>query len=122
MFKNFEILTPADRTMIYLTLYLQQLLKEVATGKVKDKKDAKTAFYQLAIKNFTVPGDSGWTLGGMFPQPAGREEADSFKMWMKQARTELSERVLEIFFNADNSVNKWWVCFGKKKFMGKELS
>ena len=57
----------------------------------------------------------------MFPAAANREESDTFKAYFKQARTELSERVLETFYATDGSQSKWWMCFAKRKFMGKEL-
>ena len=107
------------RTLIYLTLYLQSCM--TACDKVADKKEAKTVLYQHAIKSFVCPGDTGWGLGGMFPSATNREESDAFKAYFKQARTELSERVLETFYAADGSQNKWWMCFSKRKFMGKEL-
>ncbi|GMH56315.1 hypothetical protein TrVE_jg11419 [Triparma verrucosa] len=119
LFKNFDVAGGADRTLIYLTLYLQSCM--VACEKVADKKEAKTVLYQHAIKPFVCPGDPGWGLGGMFPNAANREESDSFKAYFKQARTELSERLLDVIYGADGAHNKWWMCFVKRKFMGKEL-
>eukprot|EP00518_Triparma_eleuthera_P002207 CAMPEP_0182453478 /NCGR_PEP_ID=MMETSP1319-20130603/523_1 /TAXON_ID=172717 /ORGANISM="Bolidomonas pacifica, Strain RCC208" /LENGTH=175 /DNA_ID=CAMNT_0024651413 /DNA_START=40 /DNA_END=567 /DNA_ORIENTATION=+ len=119
LFKNFDVQGGADRTLIYLTLYLQSCM--AACEKVTDKKEAKTVLYQHAIKAFVCPGDTGWGLGGMFPSAANREESDAFKAYFKQARTELSERALETLYTADGSQNKWWMCFVKRKFMGKEL-
>jgi len=77
--------------------------------------------YQLAIKSFAVPGESGWSLGGMYPPPASRDETETFKAYLKQARTECSERLLDRFYNEDGTQNKWWMSFSKRKFMGKEL-
>ncbi len=28
----------------------------------------------LAVKPFSIPGDSGWPLGGLFPHPATKAE------------------------------------------------
>lgn len=119
LFKNFEVKTGADRTLIYLTLYIQLCLKECE--RVKSKKEAKAALYQLAIKSFTLPGESGWTLGGMFPPPSSRDETETFKAYIKQARTECSERLLDRFYDESGEHNKWWMSFSKRKFMGKEL-
>jgi actin related protein 2/3 complex, subunit 3 len=96
-------------------------IKPPSTPQVADKKEAKTVLYQHAIKPFVCPGDPGWGLGGMFPNAANREESDSFKAYFKQARTELSERLLDVIYGADGAHNKWWMCFVKRKFMGKEL-
>ena len=127
LFKNFEVNNGADRTMIYLTLYIQLCLKECE--RVKTKKEAKTALFQvgfavavlnndnislthlgcarihtqkytqqLALKSFSLPGDPGWSLGGLFPTASSRDEAETFKSYIKQARTECSERVLDRFY------------------------
>lgn len=119
LFKNFDVSNGSDRTIIYLTLYIQLALKECE--RVKTKKEAKSALYQLAIKSFALPGESSWSLGGMFPPPASRDETETFKAYVKQARTECSERLLDCFYDEDGSQNKWWMSFSKKKFMGKEL-
>ena len=119
LFRNFEVYGSADRTLIYLTLYIGLCLK--ACERIETREEAKAALFQLAIKPFAVPGDSGWTLGAMFPTPGSRKDGDSFRAYFKQARTELSERVVDKLFNDDGSKNKWWNSFIKRKFMGKEL-
>jgi actin related protein 2/3 complex subunit 3 len=121
LFKNFDVRGGEDRTLIYLTLYTQACLS--ACHLIKDKAAAKTALYQMGVKTFVIPGDSGWTtaLGGMFPAPQSREEGDAFKAYFKQARSELGERILDLLYTSEGGHNKWWMCFAKKKFMGKEL-
>lgn len=117
--QNFEVQGPADRTLIYLTLFVGLCIKTLE--RTNTKSEAKTALYQLAIKSFTIPGETGWTLGSLFASPQGREESDTFKAYFKQARTELSERILDKIYTEGGDKNKWWFCFAKRKFMGKEL-
>mmetsp|Transcript_19707 Transcript_19707/g.41201 ORF Transcript_19707/g.41201 Transcript_19707/m.41201 type:complete len:175 (+) Transcript_19707:101-625(+) len=119
LFKNFEVQGPADRTLIYLTLFIGQCIK--ACERIDSKSEAKTTLYQTAIKSFTVPGDVGWSLGSLFPSPKGREESDTFKAYFKQARQEVGERILDKIYDDEGKKNKWWFCFSKRKFMGKEL-
>jgi len=119
LFKNFDVAGGADRTLIYLTLYLQLCIATCHI--IKDKKDAKTALYQLGVKTFVIPGDGGWPMGGMYRDPETREEGDAFKAYFKQARSEMSDRVLDVLYSQDGTHNKWWMCFAKKKFMGKEI-
>lgn len=42
---------------------------------------------------------------------------DLFTNYFRQIREETATRLLEVAFNADDSPNKWWLSFSKKKFM-----
>ena len=118
-FKNFEMKGPADRTLVYGTLYVQHCLSKME--RCKDKKEGEKALYTLALENFTIPGDSGFVLGGMFTAPKDRAEADAFRQYFTQLRQEIGQRLIERAYNADGSPNKFWACFSKKKFLGKSL-
>lgn len=119
LFRNFHVDGGADRTLIYLTLFTAMCLKEME--RVDKKDQAIRDLRNIAIRQFSIPGDAGWPLGGLFPAPARREEGDAFKAYFKQAREELAQRLVERLFNADGTKNKWWQAFSKRKFMGKEL-
>mmetsp|Transcript_21761 Transcript_21761/g.65221 ORF Transcript_21761/g.65221 Transcript_21761/m.65221 type:complete len:174 (+) Transcript_21761:185-706(+) len=119
LFRNFDVKGGADRTLIYLTLSMQQCIKECE--RFKTKPEAEKALHALIIKQFPVPGGPGWSLGGMFPAPADIQEGEAWRLYMKQAREEVSLRTLAVLYNADGSKNKWWGSFSKRKFMGKEL-
>ena len=105
--------------MIYLTLCMQQLQKE--TEKCAKKDDAVRAFQVFLSKAFPIPGGAGWALGGMFPTPSDINEGETWRLYMKQAREELSYRIVDVLYNADGTKNKWWGAFAKRKFMNKEL-
>ena len=109
----------ADRSLIYLTLSMQQFLKECE--RFKTRGEAEKALHALVIKQFPIPGGPGWSLGGMFPTPGDIQEGESWRLYMKQAREELSLRTLDVLFYSDGSKNKLWASFSKRKFMGKEL-
>ncbi len=47
--------------------------------------------------------------------------ADMLRSYFKQCREELGVRLVEVAFNADGSVNKWWMQFSKRQFMNKSL-
>jgi actin related protein 2/3 complex subunit 3 len=141
LFRNFEIKGPADRTLIYLTFYTQQCLKELE--KETEPQKAERALLNLAAQNFAAPGDAGWQLGTIFPSSKSREElgtsavlyhpyhlprthlpfsySDLFKSYMKQCREELSRRLITRVFDASGTKSKWWQLFSRRKFMGKEL-
>jgi hypothetical protein len=65
-------------------------------------------FKQVAMKQFLIPGDAGFPLAGLLPNPADRNEAEYFRTYFKQAREELSYRLCDRLYNADGSKNKWW--------------
>lgn len=44
----------------------------------------------------------------MFPTAADRKDADNFRAYFKQAREELSLRLLERLYYSDGTKNKWW--------------
>lgn len=119
LFRNFDVRSSADRTLIYLTLFAHQCL--VKAEKIEEKSTALKDLRALATKQFVTPGDSGWPLGTLFPVAKDKAEGDTFKTYFKQAREELSIRICDLLFNADGSKNKWWQSFSKRKFMGKEL-
>ncbi|KAJ8605587.1 hypothetical protein CTAYLR_000019 [Chrysophaeum taylorii] len=119
LFRNFEVKGSADRTLIYLTLTLQQILKECE--RFKTRPEAEKAVHSLVVKQFPIPGGPGWSLGGMFPIPKDLQEGETWRLYMKQAREEVASRTLDILFYPDGTKNKWWNAFAKRKFMNKEL-
>lgn len=124
LFRNYMIEGGADRTLIYLTLHAVQLL--VKLEKIEDKNSAMRELRSLSRdKAFSAPGDSGFVLGNMYGSPANKQEVDTWKAYMKQAREELSIRLVEKVFDEKyqgGKKNKWWQAFSKRKFMGKSLS
>ncbi len=120
LFRNFFINGGADRTLIYLTLHAVQCL--VRLEKIDDKATALRELRTLSKdKPFSIPGEGGFPLNGMFPAAANKAEGDAFKAYMKQAREELAVRLVERVFQ-DGTKSKWWQAFSKRRFMGKELN
>jgi len=72
LFRNFEVRGPADRLLVYLTLYAHQALTRLPG---KDKDAAGKVLYQLAIENFPIPGDKNFVLGGLVQNPKDRAES-----------------------------------------------
>ena len=118
LFRNFQVQGPADRTLIYLTLFTQQCIKRVER---KDKGEAARVLHALAVENFKLPGDAGFPLTGTFPAPGSREEQDKLRALWKQLREELSGRLMDRLYDADGTQNKWWMSFSKRKFMDRQL-
>jgi actin related protein 2/3 complex subunit 3 len=72
-FRNFEVKGAADRVLIYLTLYISACLNKIAP--TDNKSSAEKNMYQLAIENFSLPGDKTFALGGIVTNPANRGES-----------------------------------------------
>lgn len=125
-FKNFEIKGPADRTLLYALLYLQECLAQVAAASSagKSRKELeKNLLIGASGSNFPVPGDSGFNLSAIFPNPKDRNEAEATKQYLTELRVELVHGLLDRLFVDGNSneANKWWLSLSKRKFMNKSL-
>jgi hypothetical protein len=73
LFRNFEIMGTADRTLIYLTMHTVQCL--VKCEKIEDKPSAIRELRALSQKPFLSPGESGFALGGMFAGATSKGES-----------------------------------------------
>ncbi|CAN0154739.1 unnamed protein product [Ectocarpus sp. 6 AP-2014] len=119
LFRNYQIEGSADRTLIYLTFFIQQCLKELE--KHPGKKEASRALTNLAMQNFAAPGQAGWHLGTLFPGGTSAQETEQFKGYMRQCREELAKRLCDRVYVENESRSKHWMLFSKRKFMGKEM-
>eukprot|EP01108_Squamamoeba_japonica_P007793 TRINITY_DN6750_c0_g1_i1.p1 TRINITY_DN6750_c0_g1~~TRINITY_DN6750_c0_g1_i1.p1 ORF type:complete len:177 (-),score=59.21 TRINITY_DN6750_c0_g1_i1:90-620(-) len=121
LFRNFEVKGYADRLIVYLTLYISSCIKHLSRNQY-DKDSALKELYQLAIKNFQVPGDKSWVLGGMTTAPKSRGDTDILKQFFTQLRQETGVRLCDYIYRHDANVpSKWWMCYAKKKFLNLEL-
>lgn len=120
LFRNFEVKTPCDLTLVVVTLYIQLCLKECE--KYPTEAEAKRALTTLALKQFAIPGEPGFPLSAMFTRAENIEESDLFRNYYRQLREEVNKRILGRLYHEDGSKNKWWQSFSKRKFMGKEIT
>eukprot|EP01095_Lingulamoeba_sp_RSL-Kostka_P014160 TRINITY_DN609_c0_g1_i1.p1 TRINITY_DN609_c0_g1~~TRINITY_DN609_c0_g1_i1.p1 ORF type:complete len:190 (-),score=60.85 TRINITY_DN609_c0_g1_i1:226-744(-) len=115
LFRNYDIKGPADRVLLYLTFYIKQVLKKIEN---QDRDTASKTVYQLAIQQFSIPGDKQFPFGGFFHNPNGRQEADQCRAYFTQLRQEVGNRVLDrVYVDSDQAPSKWWCCFNRRKFM-----
>ena len=121
LFQQYQVKGPADRTLLYLTLYVHQLLRMC---KDKTEDEAKRELLSWKTRSFQHPGDAGFPLAGFLQEPKGSSEADEWKAYMTQCREELNLRVLPLFYKtttAQKHPDKFWTMFAKRKFLGKQL-
>jgi len=120
-FREFEIKSPADLVLIYLTLYIIECLKRLQ--KCATKNQAAQEMYTLAISKFDLPGDANFPIKAGFTAPASSQEADLMRQYLTQLRQELGLRLCEKVYDSETGkASKWWLCFAKRKFMDKTLS
>ncbi|XP_061433733.1 actin-related protein 2/3 complex subunit 3 [Lethenteron reissneri] len=120
-FKNYEIKNEADRTLIYVTLYITECLKKLQ--KCTSKGQGEKEMYSLGITNFPIPGEGGFPLNAMYAKPSGRAEEEMMRGYLQQLRQETGLRLCErVFDPATDKPSKWWMCFVKRQFMNKSLS
>jgi len=119
LFKHFEVKGPADRVLIYLTLYITQCLKKLDTA--PSKMEALKMLTAMAHENFALPGEAGFALGSFFPKPASTQESDLARAYLKQLREEMGRRLLTKVYDDAGEPSKFWLVFAKRRFMNKTL-
>ena len=124
-FKNFEIKGPADRTLLYALLFLQECLAQIAspTSAGKSRKEVeKLLLISASGSNFPIPGDSKFNLSAIFPNPNNNSESEALRQYLTELRVELVNGLLDkLFIDSVDEPNKWWLSLSKRKFMNKSL-
>ncbi|XP_075690686.1 actin-related protein 2/3 complex subunit 3 isoform X1 [Rhinoderma darwinii] len=120
-FKNYEIKNEADRTLIYITLYISECLKKLQ--KCNSRGQGEKEMYTLGITSFPIPGEPGFPLNAMYVKPSNKQEDEVMRAYLQQLRQETGLRLCEKVFDPQtDKPSKWWMCFAKKQFMNKSLS
>ena len=118
LFRNFEIKGSADRTLIYLILYISDCLSRIGSPQAKNWNvgEATKQLITLALENFSLPGDAGFPMNGLFAPPASRTEADNLRAYLSQARQEMAPRFIEVVYAGDSKPSKYWMAFQVSKY------
>lgn len=113
LFRNFEIKGAADRTLIYLILYISDCLNRIAspTGRSWTPQEAVKQLTTLALENFALPGDAGFPLNTAFQAPKSRTDSDTLRQYLSQCRQEMAPRLVERVYGPDGKPSKWWMAF-----------
>ncbi|KAJ6958389.1 Actin-related protein 2/3 complex subunit [Populus alba x Populus x berolinensis] len=117
-FRNFDIQSPADKLLIYLTFYINVALKRLEG--CRTLAEGTKAIINLGLEKVPVPGESGFPFPGLFADPQSQKEAELFRNYLKQIREETSGRLLSVAYRPNGTPNKWWLAFAKRKFMNRE--
>ncbi|KAI3495976.1 hypothetical protein L1887_38324 [Cichorium endivia] len=114
-FKHFDLRTPADRILVYLTFYINMALKRLEG--CRTVTEGTKAIKNLSLEEIYVPGESGFPFSGIFPLPGSKKEAEVIRDYFKHVREETSKRLLNVAYRANGTPNKWWLAFAKRKFI-----
>ena len=119
-FHNYEILSEADRTLVFLTVCIQKclaLLKDVGEDEVKAKK-VLGAWCNEAIPHIS----SSSFFMKYITSKSTDSKGDELAKYFKTIRNELVKRLLSILYNAEWGTMdlKYWIGFNKKKFLNFE--
>lgn len=72
LFRNFEVRGGADRVLIYLSLFIHQVLKKAE--KIPTKAEALKQIMPLASGSHVMPGEPSWPLGTLLPSAKSASE------------------------------------------------
>lgn len=114
-FRKFEVKSPADKLLIYLTLFINMALKRLEG--CRTLAEGTKAIINLGLEKVPIPGEPGFPFGGLFALPQAQQEAELFRNYLKQLREETSGRLLNCAYRPNGTPNKWWLAFAKRKFM-----
>ncbi|KAI0985186.1 hypothetical protein GJ496_000080 [Pomphorhynchus laevis] len=120
-FRSYDIQSNADRTLIYLVLYISECLRQLQ--KCPNKNKSSKEMFAFGLKRFPLPGDLNFTMNAIFTAPQTKEECDLLTQYIQQLQQETSYRLCDKVFedSEDDKPSKWWICFAKRKFMGCSL-
>lgn len=71
-FRNFDIKSPADKLLIYLTFYINVALKRLEG--CRTLAEGTKAIINLGLEKVPVPGESGFPFPGLFSLPQSQRE------------------------------------------------
>jgi actin related protein 2/3 complex subunit 3 len=118
-FNTYEIKGDSDRLLLYLTLYCHQCLTRMTRASSKDA--VLKEMYQLSIETFKLPMDAGFPISSFYSQCASKREQDELRQYLLHLRQELGLRLAERVCEGGGAPSKWWLCFTKRRFLGKSL-
>ncbi|PLB52168.1 ARP2/3 complex 21 kDa subunit [Aspergillus steynii IBT 23096] len=119
LFRNFEINGPADRMLIYGTLFISECLGKVRPS--MSSLEASKALNNVALDQFAIPGDATFPLNQAFEPPRDRQDAEGLRAYLSQVRQEIAIRLHARLYPGGVGPSKWWLSFAKRKFMGKSF-
>jgi len=134
-FRNFGIKGSADRTLIYEILFISGCLNKLATRPCQNQEEATRALINLALDDFSIPGEPRFPLKSLYEPPANQQDAGHhfgglevadcrlLRQYLTHFRQDITQRLVgKVYAGNPDTASKWWMLFRKRLFMNKSLS
>lgn len=79
-FRNFDIKSPADKLLIYLTFYINVALKKLEG--CRTLAEGTKAIINLGLEKVPVPGEPEFPFPGLFVHPESQKEAGEINSYL----------------------------------------
>jgi hypothetical protein len=102
-------------------LFTHQCLKRIEKKPVK--AEAVKELMQLAQGAHFIPGDSGWPLGTIIAAPKTQSPKVTNCVFILNNYGSFGSKASRkgLWSSGESAINKHWLMFAKRKFMGKEF-
>ena len=116
--QQFKIKGNADRTLMYLFLYIIECCKQLHG--MENKQEALRKLRDIAIQqSLPCPGEARFPLKDFFGAPKNAQEEETLKAYLQQLRQEVGDRLVDIVFKNFGVADKHWTMFGKRRFINR---
>ena len=72
LFRKFDVKSPADKLLVYLTFYINIVLKRIEN--CRTEAEGTKSIITLGLEGFPIPGETGFALSNLFILPQSEEE------------------------------------------------
>ena len=120
--KSFNINNPTDRTLSFLTVFINHFLKALRKyfdrGQLRTRKDAQNIVTRLFNVAESIPGESTFSINSVFLTEDNIKEEDKELMrdYLKLLKLESANRIVEKIWD-DERLRKHWLGLGNLSFM-----
>ena len=94
-FKNFDFRGNADRTLVYLILYIGSCLTKLVTKSTVSRQEALKILMSHAGSSVILPGDPAFPMNAIFAPPSNTSEQEQMRSYLIQLRQETTVRLIE---------------------------
>ncbi|GIQ90455.1 actin-related protein 2/3 complex subunit 3, partial [Kipferlia bialata] len=110
----------ADHNLVYMTLFISQLVGEMHDRKPATKAAAQQLGFKISHGHFSSPGSAGFPLSGWFHGDDSAKDTTSWHDYFEAAREETAKRLVDIVYSS-GSADPHWLGMGVYQFIGKTL-
>ena len=122
LFKNYKIEGPADRLIVFLTVFIQKCLQEMQRFPQKERAEQVV---QLIVNDGVDPMSNTFFMRRLGLLPDGKSPAETAKCrdMLKKCMDLCAKRLLSMLYasEAGEMDRKFWLAFGKKTFLGQKF-